>query len=369
MKPMQGRLQPQMVARLAPIDIKQPRRLCKSGYTNHFPTPVMSLKVLIVGAGATGGYFGGRLAQAAQRGRTDVEVTFLVRPKRAEMLKKNGLMIESPQGNFMLAVRTVQHTELKWEYDLVLLACKAYDLESAILSVYPAIGPDALILPILNGLAHFDRLDAEFGVRRILGGCCHLNGTLTNTGVVRLLSDLHGITFGTRAGNAAHAGAVLDRLQVAFRQTPVRVQHSETVLQAIWEKYTFLSAFAAMTCLMRAAVGDIMTADDGETLMLRLLAECEAAAKHAGYPLRPSVIDHSKKMLTDKSSVLTASMLRDLESGGRTESDHIVNDMRLRSIAAGSDATLLSVAWAHFQAREARLARERKAMAGNQALL
>ncbi len=327
------------------------------------------LKVLVVGAGATGGYFGGRLAQAAQRGHTNIEVTFLVRPKRAEILKKTGLMIESPQDSFTLPVRTVQHTELKWEYDLVLLACKAYDLESAILSVYPAIGPDTLILPILNGLAHFDRLDAEFGVHRILGGCCHLNGTLTDAGVVKLLSDLHGITFGMRVGNAAHAGVVLDQLQTAFKQTPVRVQYSETVLQAIWEKYTFLAAFAAMTCLMRAAVGDIMAAADGETLMLRLLAECEAAAKHAGYPLRPSVIDHSKKMLTDKTSVLTASMLRDLESGGKTESNHIINDMRLRAIAAGSDATLLSIAWAHFQAREARLARERKATASNQALL
>lgn len=329
----------------------------------------MSLKVLVVGAGATGGYFGGRLAQAAQRGHTNIEVTFLVRPKRAEILKKTGLMIESPQDSFTLPVRTVQHTELKWEYDLVLLACKAYDLESAILSVYPAIGPDTLILPILNGLAHFDRLDAEFGVRRILGGCCHLNGTLTDAGVVKLLSDLHGITFGMRVGNAAHAGAVLDRLQATFKQTPVRVQYSETVLQAIWEKYTFLAAFAAMTCLMRAAVGDIMAAADGETLMLRLLTECEAAAKHAGYPLRASVIDHSKKMLTDKNSALTASMLRDLESGGKTESNHIINDMRLRAIAVGSDATLLSIAWVHFQAREARLARERKTMASNQALL
>lgn len=329
----------------------------------------MSLKVLIVGAGATGGYFGGRLAQAAQSGLTDVEVTFLVRPKRAAMLQNNGLMIETPQGNFALPVRTVQHTDLKWEYDLVLLACKAYDLESAILSIYPAIGPDTLILPILNGLAHLDRLDAEFGVRRVLGSCCHLIGTLTNEGVVKQLSELHSITFGTRAGNAAHAGGVLGDLHAAFKQTPVHVLYAEDVMQEVWEKFAFLASFAAMTCLMRAAVGDIMAAEDGEALMLRLFAECEAAAKHAGYPLRPGVIEQRKKILTDKNSVLTASMLRDLESGGKTEGRHIVNDMRLRAIAAGSDATLLSVAWAHLQAGETRLARESKATESNQALL
>ena len=329
----------------------------------------MSLKILVVGAGATGGYFGGRLVQAAQSGLTDVEVTFLVRPKRAAMLNHTGLLIETPQGNFTLPVRTVQHTDLKWDYDLVLLSCKAYDLESAILSIYPAIGPDTLILPILNGLAHIDRLNAEFGVRRVLGGCCHLIGTLTSEGVVKQLSELHSITFGTRAGNATHAGAVLDQLREAFMQTPVQVVYSGDVLQDLWEKYAFLATFAAVTCLMRAAVGDIMAADEGEALMLRLFAECEAAAKHAGHPLRPSAIERCKKVLTDKSSVLTASMLRDLESGGKTESRHIVNDMRLRAIAAGSDATLLSVAWAHLQAREARLARKSKAAESNQALL
>jgi 2-dehydropantoate 2-reductase len=209
-------------------------------------------------------------------------------------------------------------------------------------------------------LAHLDRLDAEFGVARVLGGCCHLNGVLTPEGVIKLLSELHGITFGLRAGNAVHARAVLEQLQSAFEQTPVRVQHSETVLQGVWEKYAFLAAFAAMTCLMRSSVGDIMATTGGKPFMLRLLAECEAAARHAGYPLRTSVIEHNKKILTDKSSLMTSSMLRDLESGGRTEGEHIVNDMRQRVLASGSDAILLTLAWTHLQTREARLARERK---------
>ena len=85
----------------------------------------MSLKILVVGAGATGGYFGGQLAQASHNGLTDTEVTFLVRPKRADILKENGLRIESSEGGITLPVKTVQHTELTWEYDLVLLDCKA----------------------------------------------------------------------------------------------------------------------------------------------------------------------------------------------------------------------------------------------------
>lgn len=324
----------------------------------------MSLRVLILGAGATGGYFGGRLAQAVHNGSADVDVTFLVRPQRADMLKQNGLVVrrvsgqEGDGGGFTLPVRTIQHTELKREYDIVLLACKAYDLESSILSVYPAVGPDTLILPVLNGLAHFDRLDLEFGKHRVLGGCCHLTATLTPEGIIQRLSDLHSITFGIREGNATHARPLLDQLQAAFLQTPVRVCYPDMVLQDIWEKFAFLATFAGMTCLMRAATGDIMAAESGRVLVLRMFAECEKAAEHAGYPLRERALESSRKILTQENSSLTASMLRDLESGGKTEGAHIVGDMRKRALAAGSDATMLSVAWAHLQARNARLARE-----------
>jgi len=318
------------------------------------------MNILILGAGATGGYFGGRLAQAAAAGKIDTQVTFLVRPARAEALRARGLEVESPHGNFSLPVRTVVHTELKQEYDLVLLSCKAYDLESSILSIYPAIGPDTLILPVLNGLAHYERLDAEFGLRRVLGGCCHMAGTLSPTGLVRQLTDLHRITFGLREGNAAHAQARLKDLEAAFLQTPVEPRFPDKVLQDIWEKYVMLASLASVNCLMRGTVGDLMAADEGEAIALRAIAECEAAAAHAGYPSRPKAAEATCKLLTQKNSIFSASMLRDLESGGRTEGEHVVADMLKRARAAGSDATVLGLSWAHLQTREARLRREAK---------
>lgn len=316
------------------------------------------MNILILGAGATGGYFGGRLAQAAAAGKTDTKITFLVRPVRAEALRARGLQVESPHGNFTLPVRTVLHTELKPEYDLVLLSCKAYDLDSSILAIYPAVGPETLILPVLNGLAHYERLDAEFGVGRVLGGCCHMAGNLTPEGVVRQMTELHRITFGLREGNAPHAKQVLTQLEAAFKATPVEPRFPEKVLQDIWEKYVMLCALAASNCLMRATVGDLLEAEEGETIALRMLAECEAAAAHAGYPSRANAAAATRKMLTTKESTFHASMLRDLESGARTEGAHIVADMLRRARAAGSDGTALSFAWAHLQARDARLKRE-----------
>ena len=316
------------------------------------------MKILILGAGATGGYFGARLAQAAAAGKTDAEVTFLVRPARAEILRAKGLVVESPHGNFSLPVRTVLHTELKPEYDLVLLSCKAYDLDSSILSIYPGIGPDTLILPVLNGLAHFERLDAEFSVARVLGGCCHIAGNLTPEGVVRQMTELHRITFGLREGNAPHVARVVEALEAAFKATPVETRVPERVLQDVWEKFVMLASLASTNCLMRGAVGDLLAADEGEAMALRAVAECEAAAIHAGYPSRPKALEATRKLLTTKGSAFHASMLRDLEAGYRTEGEHIVHDMLKRSRAGGSDATLLSFAWANLQTREARLKRE-----------
>jgi 2-dehydropantoate 2-reductase len=316
------------------------------------------MKILILGAGATGGYFGGRLAQAAAAGKTDVEVSFLVRPARAEKLHAGGLVVESPHGNFSLPVRTVLHTELKPEYDLVLLSCKAYDLESSILAIHPGMGPQTLILPVLNGLAHFERLDAEFGISRVLGGCCHIAGNLTPEGVVRQMTELHRITFGVREGNAPHAAAVVKHLDAAFKATPVDTKVPETVLQDVWEKFVMLASLAATNCLMRGAIGDLLEADDGQAIALRAVAECDAAAAHAGYASRPNALEATRKLLTTRGSAFHASMLRDLEAGYRTEGEHIVHDMLKRSRAGGSDATVLSFAWANLQAREARLRRE-----------
>ena len=318
----------------------------------------MPLKILVLGAGATGGYFGGRLAQAAHLGKTDAQVTFLVRPARAEALKRDGLIIQTPQERFTVPVRALTHTELEPEHDLVLLSCKSYDLESSILSIYPGMRDGAAVLPVLNGLAHFDRLDAEFGANRVLGGCCHIAGNLSPDGVVRQLTDLQRITFGARPENDAASATLIDALADAFRQTPVNLRVSDDVLQDIWEKYVMLATLAGMTCLMRGAVGDIVAADDGNALTLRMLEECVAAARHAGHPMRPNALEATRAMLTTAGSTFAASMLRDLESGGRTEGAHIVGDMLTRARKAGSDATMLSVAWAHLQARDARAARE-----------
>lgn len=307
------------------------------------------MKVLILGAGATGGYFGGRLFEAGR------DVAFLVRERRAALLRANGLVIRSPQGNVRLRppVHVVGGLHHK-TFDLVVLACKAYDLDSAIEAVAPAVGPDTVVLPLLNGLRHFEALDARFGPERVLGGLCSIAVTLDSEGAVEHLSPMHVLRYGERDGSRSTRVAALDTL---FAGIKADARHSEGILQALWEKWVMLASLAGMTCLMRASIGEIVSAPGGEALLLQILDECTAVAAAHDHAPREAVLEGTRRMLTEAGSKFTASMLRDLESGHRIEADHVIGDLILRAELTGLATPLLRIAHVHLKAYEARLKR------------
>ncbi len=301
------------------------------------------MRILVLGAGGIGGYFGGRLAEAG------TDVTFLVRPARAARLAETGLVVHSPHGDIVRPVRTV--TEASAGYDLVLLTCKAYDLDAAMAAIAPAMAGGASVLPMLNGMRHLDRLDAAFGAGAVLGGLCHIAATLDASGEVRHLNKLHALTLGPR--QPAQAARVAD-FAAACRDARFDLRVAEDPIQDMWEKFVLLATMAAMTCLMRANVGQIMQAEDGETLVLTALAESDAVAAAAGHASRPARLAAARATLTERGSSFAASMLRDVERGGPTEAAHVVGDMLARAHAAGQAAPLLRTAWCHLQAYEAR---------------
>lgn len=308
------------------------------------------MRFLVVGAGATGGYFGGRLLEAGR------DVTFLVRPARAERLAATGLVIASPAGNVTLrSPPTVLATELRTPFDAVILSCKAYDLDGAIASFAPAVGPDTVVVPLLNGMRHLDVLDARFGPDRVLGGSCFLSAKLGESGQIAHVTDIHLLTFGERTGG--HSRRV-EALAAAMAGAKFEAVASGEILLVMWEKWVFLAALAGITCLARAAVRDIVSAG-GAGLAAALLDECRAVAAAAGYPPRPDSLKASLGRLTDPQSLVTASMLGDVERRGRTEADHVLGDLlRRRGGAPDGDRSLLRVAYVAVKAAEARAARE-----------
>lgn len=300
------------------------------------------MKTLILGAGGIGGYYGGRLAEAG------ADVTFLVRPAREARLKADGLVIESPLGDAKLAVKTVTRESLVGAYDLIVLSCKAYDLDAAIEAIRPAVGDRTTILPLLNGIAQLDRLDAAFGAEHVIGGAAHISVTLADGGTIRHLNKLELVTFGERDGNAESARCAA--VASLFARARFDARRSDSILQDMWEKFAFITAAAAITCLMRASVGAIMATDDGERLTRTMLDECQAVAAAEGFSVRPKAKEWGTTFLTTPGSDFAASMLRDLEAGRAVEADHLQGDMMRRGAACGVATDLLRVAYCHLQA-------------------
>lgn len=300
------------------------------------------MRILMVGAGAVGGYFGGRLIEAG------CDVTFLVRPRRAALLAENGLVIKSCFGDVTLRPKTISAEQLDQQYDMVFLSCKAYDLESAMDSFAPAVGPRSVILPVLNGMRHLELLDARFGGDKVLGGVCQIVATLDSSGAILHMNDSHQIVLGERQGGRSTRGEVIAAL---LARASFGSRLSDNILQDMWEKWVFLATLAGITCLMRASLGEIASAD-GAGLSVELFSECCAIAEQAGFPPGQKFSGRIKNMLQSRESTMTASMLRDIERGGPIEAEHIIGDLIRRATESPKPLSLLHIVQVHLAAYE-----------------
>jgi 2-dehydropantoate 2-reductase len=303
------------------------------------------MKILVLGAGGIGGYFGGRLAQAG------ADVTFLVRPRRLEQLARDGLVIESPKGNLRAPAKAIEAAAAAPGYDYVLFTCKAYDLDSAMEAIAPAVDAGTAIVPMLNGLAHMERLDARFGAARVMGGTAHINVMLKPDGTIFHGDPLQAMWFGERDRSRSARATALDE---AARRAGLDGGLSEDIERDMWEKIVFLCALASTTCLFRGNVREIIGAPGGREAMLRAIAANKAIAIAEGRTPRDAAIDRATQRLVDPEGLWSASMLRDLEAGGRVEADHIVGWMLERARRHGVDDTMLAMAYTHLKTYENR---------------
>ncbi|MDB5655064.1 MAG: panE [Tardiphaga sp.] len=304
------------------------------------------MRILVVGAGAIGGYFGGRLLAAG------ADVTFLVRPKRAGELKSAGLVIKSPLGDVTLDnPPTVQSDQLpaKGTFDVVLLSCKAFDLDDAIASFAPAVGPNTAIIPMLNGMRHLDVLEKRFSAANVLGGQCQIAATLNAQREVVQLAPMQSLSFGERDGSMSDR---VKKLAEVIASGNFDGKPSATILHDMWEKWVFLATIAGATSVMRAAVGHIVGAPGGRDFILGVRDECASVASANGFAPRPAFLERSEGTLTAEGSKLTASMFRDILNGAPIEADQIIGDLIARADAAKMPVPKLRVIYTHLKAYE-----------------
>lgn len=309
------------------------------------------MRILIVGAGAIGGYFGGRLLEAGR------DVTFLVRPGRADELQRDGLIVRSPQGNIQYpsAPYVLAHS-LGDVYDLIILSCKAYDLDSAMDAFAAAVGPGTSILPLLNGMAHLTRLTERFDSANVLGGQCLISVDRDTSGAILHLNDKHQLSFGEL--NGASTPRIL-RVAEALADAGFEANFSQHIVQDMWDKWCFIATLAGITGAMRASVGDVLQAQ-GLATVVGLFEECCAIASAQGYPLPEGVRHRYLAMLTTPGSRLSASMLRDIERGMSIEAEHLLGDLLARQDPSGQppQSSVLGFVYTHLKAYQARRVRE-----------
>lgn len=293
------------------------------------------LRILVVGAGATGGAFGGRLAAAGR------DVTFLVRDKRAHQLRERGLRILAPHGDVSITPQLIETASLREPYDVILLGLKAYALEAAIEDFAPAVGADTMIVPTLNGMRHIDRLVERFGANPVLGGVCIIASTLNEYGDVVQLNDFQSLSYGERSGGISER---VRRLDATMQNAAFDASASPHIMQDMWNKWIFLASLGAATCLLRGNVGAIVSAG-GTPVTLEIFDEATAVARTAGFPPSDTNLAQTRARLTEAGSSLTSSMYRDLQNGSPVEADHIIGDMIARGNAHGIASPLLQAAY------------------------
>jgi 2-dehydropantoate 2-reductase len=305
------------------------------------------MKILVLGAGGVGGYFGGRMAEAG------LDVTFLVRERRKQQLINNGLLVQSKFGNISMPVKVITDDEIDSTFDLVLMSCKAYDLDNAIDSIMPVMGCDSVVLPVINGLRQIDVLQEKVGQSNVLGGVCYVGANLDyQTGVIEHFGNFHSIYFGEVNSNYTKYTRLFAELdsKVLFN-----IELKEKIMQTMWDKCAGQGALSSANILTRSVVGDITLGESGRHFLDSVFAEGQEICKANGYPMSSDVIKFYENIFDTKGSPFATSMLRDLEAGKVTEGPHIIGDLIKRAHDHGVPVPIMQCALAAIQTYEAKL--------------
>jgi 2-dehydropantoate 2-reductase len=307
-----------------------------------------AFRILVVGAGAVGGYFGARLAQSGR------DVSFLVRPTRAAQLRQDGLRIISPHGDLTFAPKLVTAGEIDAPYDLVLLSVKAYGLETAMEDFAAAVGPQTMVHPVLNGMRHVDLLTQRFGEAAVIGGVCLVATEIDAEGRIVQIADIQFLAYGERDGTVTPRLQALDK---AMQGAGFDAQLSPDITQAMWEKWVQLASLGAVTCLMRGPIGAIVAEPGGADVSRQILDECAAVATACGHAPSDAFLTRHAGAMTAAGSPLTSSMYRDLRKGAPVEADHIMGDLVERGRSLGLDIPLLRAAFVALRVYQAGLSK------------
>lgn len=272
------------------------------------------MRILVLGAGGIGGYFGGRLAENHKN------VTFLVRPKRKSYLERNALVIHSHNGDYSFTPQLITRENHAEPFDVILLSSKSYHLEQAIDDLKPFVGDHTVIIPLLNGVAHIPKLQAVFGKNKIMGGYCIIETSLNATGEVIQTSDFDKLFFGELDGTNSERAKLIED---TFANTKSEFILTSDIERGMWQKYLMITVLSSVTTMMHAPIGPIRDSEGGTDFIKSLYEEVSSIMRSHQVPIDKIIVDKYMKGLSKLSYHFKTSMQRDMEKGLNIEADHL----------------------------------------------
>lgn len=268
------------------------------------------MRIVVMGAGGTGGYFGARLARAGE------DVTFVARGAHLAAIRQHGLRVRSAiDGEWVVRAPALEHLDGYGVADLVLFCVKSFDTERAAEVIRPAVGPGTGVLSIQNGVDNEDKLAALLGREHVMGGAAQVFATIESPGVIRHVL-LGRIAFGEMDGrDSERARAFL----AACERASIPAEISPDVGRTLWEKYCYLTTHSGMTALTRCPAGVIRAIPETREMYRRLLDEMAAVAAAAGVRLAPDFSEQCMALLDTLGPGAYSSLHHDLVSGHRLE--------------------------------------------------
>jgi 2-dehydropantoate 2-reductase len=301
------------------------------------------MRILVVGAGAVGGYFGGRLIEKGE------DVTFLVRERREQQLKEHGLHIESVHGDFHCEPKTLRSAEKAEPFDAIILSTKAYHLKGAIENLHTFVDENTMILPLLNGMSHVDDLIDAFGEERVIGGLCFVESTLDAAGKVIQSSPIHDLVFGERSGERTDR---IVKLEEAFSGTKANFRLSDTIEQEMWHKYLFITTLSGVTSLYRSPIGPIREIGEGADMIKGVLYEAAEIMRDLKAPLAEKIEEAQYDKINQMGYSMKSSLQRDMEKNLSVEAEHLYGYLLKAAETQGIEARVLRLIYGNLKIYE-----------------
>lgn len=268
------------------------------------------MKIIVMGSGGVGGYFGGRLAAAGN------EVAFVARGAHLQALRSSGLNVRSPRGDLHLAVRAVETIAEAGSADLVMVGVKLWDTEGIAPSLRPLAERGATIVSFQNGVQKDDVLRKHVPPDAIMGGVCYIAATIAEPGVIAHTGNMQRLVFGEYGGQeSARALAFLG----ACREAGIDADCSHAIERLIWEKFVFLVGLSGTTSMFRQPIGPIRADATMRSTLLDAMREVVAVGRAKGVPLQAEFAQDRLAFCDTLPAAMTSSMQNDLARGNRLE--------------------------------------------------